>query len=222
MISALSRPRIHFGSITFSVCTFSRPSFFIVSAAHPIARERLSEPLSRLPYVSVSSASRCQAKSSAVAALIRRVAVSRYALIQPGVDCASMADAMTATTAAAESISGGMRFIEAQAYQKPAERPPPRSERGAWLSAGNRKLDTERASRGPGGLHAERSVVNFGDPLRDRQPEASALRPARRIELHEAFKNPRAIGFRNAGTLVGNPHVHARAIRRDIDRHEAA
>ena len=77
MISALSRPRVHFGTITFSVWTFSRPSFFIASAAHAMARVRFSEPLSRLPYVSVNSASRCQAKSSAVAALIRRAAVSR-------------------------------------------------------------------------------------------------------------------------------------------------
>src|SRR5262245_53962618 len=106
--------------MTFSVCTFSRPSFFIVSAAHAIARERLSEPLNRLPYVSVSSASRCHAKSSAVAALIRRVDVSRYALIQPGVDCASMAEAMMAMTATAHRTTGGMRLvsIEAQMYQK--------------------------------------------------------------------------------------------------------
>jgi hypothetical protein len=32
-----------------SVCTFSRPSFFIASWAHAIARFRLSEPLMRWP-----------------------------------------------------------------------------------------------------------------------------------------------------------------------------
>ena len=42
MISALSRPRVHFGTITFSVWTFSRPSFFIASAAHAMARVRFS------------------------------------------------------------------------------------------------------------------------------------------------------------------------------------
>src|SRR5215510_1683798 len=133
MISALSRPRVHFGTMTFSVWTLSRPSFFIVSAAHAIARDRFSEPLSRLPYVSVSSASRCHAKSSAVAALIRRVAVSRYALIQPGVDCASMADAMMAMTAATDRTTGGMRLvsIDAQAYQN-REHAPSRATRRGW------------------------------------------------------------------------------------------
>ena len=76
-ISALSRPRTQRGTITGSVRTFSRPSRFIVSAAQAIARSRFSDPLSRLPCVSVSSARRRQAKSSAVAAWIRRVLASR-------------------------------------------------------------------------------------------------------------------------------------------------
>ena len=42
--------------------TFSRPSRFICSAAHLMAASRFSEPLSRWPKVSPSSASRCQAK----------------------------------------------------------------------------------------------------------------------------------------------------------------
>ena len=33
-ISALSVPRTHLGTITCSVCTFSRPSFFISATAH--------------------------------------------------------------------------------------------------------------------------------------------------------------------------------------------
>ena len=49
MISRLSLPRTHFGTITRSVCTFSRPSFFIVSTAQAMARLRFSEPLSRWP-----------------------------------------------------------------------------------------------------------------------------------------------------------------------------
>ena len=64
--------------MTGSVRTFSRPSFLIVWAAHAMARVRFSDPLRRLPWVSVSSASRCQAKSSAVAVMISREAVSRY------------------------------------------------------------------------------------------------------------------------------------------------
>ena len=57
-ISALSRPRTQCGTITGSVCTFSRPSAFIFSADHAIARARLSDPESRAPCRSVNSASR--------------------------------------------------------------------------------------------------------------------------------------------------------------------
>ena len=37
-ISALSLPRTHLGTMTFSVCTFSRPSRFISPTAHSMAR----------------------------------------------------------------------------------------------------------------------------------------------------------------------------------------
>ena len=70
MISRLSRPRTQRGTITLSVRTFSRPSFFIVSTAHAMARLRLSDPLRRWPKVSVSSASRFHANWSACAASI--------------------------------------------------------------------------------------------------------------------------------------------------------
>jgi hypothetical protein len=48
-ISRLSLPRTQRGTITFSVWTLSRPSVFMASTAHAMARFRLSDPDSRLP-----------------------------------------------------------------------------------------------------------------------------------------------------------------------------
>jgi len=76
-VMVVARTVIIRGTVTGSVRTLSRPSRFIVSAAQAIARSRFSDPLSLLPYVSVSSARRRQAKSSDVAAWIRRVLASR-------------------------------------------------------------------------------------------------------------------------------------------------
>ena len=47
-ISALSAPRTHFGTMTLSVCTFSRPSRFISATAHcdrAIERRRAAQPV---------------------------------------------------------------------------------------------------------------------------------------------------------------------------------
>src|SRR5678816_2470516 len=76
-MAASSRPRTHRGTDTTSVWTFSRPSSFIVWTDHWMARDRFGEPLRRAPNVSVKSARRRHAKSSPVAALIRRSAPTR-------------------------------------------------------------------------------------------------------------------------------------------------
>ena len=60
-ISRLSWPRTQCGTLTGSLRTFSRPSFFICATAQSIAPSSACEPLSRWPKVSPSSASRCQA-----------------------------------------------------------------------------------------------------------------------------------------------------------------
>ena len=49
VISALSWPLTQCGTFTGSVCTFSRPSFFISSTAHRIASSSGCDPLRRLP-----------------------------------------------------------------------------------------------------------------------------------------------------------------------------
>ncbi len=77
-ISALSEPRTHFGTMTRSVCTFSRPSRFISSAAHWIARSSAGVPLRRFPIVSVRTDNRCQANVLPIASPINRAAGSRY------------------------------------------------------------------------------------------------------------------------------------------------
>ena len=48
-ISALSTPRTHFGTITRSVRTLSRPSAFIASAAQATARAMFSDHAGRAP-----------------------------------------------------------------------------------------------------------------------------------------------------------------------------
>ena len=70
---ALSRPRTQCGTLTGSVCTFSRPSFFI-SLDGPLDRgvERSREPLRRWPNVSPSTASRSQANDVEIASAISR------------------------------------------------------------------------------------------------------------------------------------------------------
>src|SRR5262245_33373397 len=105
MISACSRPRVHFGTVTGSVRTFSRPSAFIVWADHWMARARFGDPLNRAPNVSVSSASRLQAKSSTVAALINRSASARRGPTNEWVLWAwtDATTAMAQTTAAGEN-----------------------------------------------------------------------------------------------------------------------
>ena len=72
------------GTITGSVCTFSRPSRFISSTAHLMARSSCGEPLRRWPMVSVSTASRRHANGRSIASPIRRAAGSRYASSQAG------------------------------------------------------------------------------------------------------------------------------------------
>jgi hypothetical protein len=75
--SALSRPRTQCGTFTGSRRTFSRPSFFISSAAQRMAASSDSDPESRWPKVSVISRRRSQALPSARAAVKTREAASR-------------------------------------------------------------------------------------------------------------------------------------------------
>ena len=75
-ISRLSAPRTQCGTLTGSSRT-SRPSRRISFAAHLMAASRFSEPLSRWPKVSPSSASRSQANDVDVPSAISRRAGSR-------------------------------------------------------------------------------------------------------------------------------------------------
>ena len=77
--SRLSRPRTQCGTSTGSRRTFSSPSAFMPASAQRRAASSCGDPLRRWPKVSVSSASRSQARPSFRAAAIRRSAVSRYA-----------------------------------------------------------------------------------------------------------------------------------------------
>ncbi len=119
--TALSAPRSHTGTITASVCTFSRPSAFICSTIQSIACSRRAEPLGRLPNVSASSASRSHAELSASAASMSLFCDVRAAASGAGMRCAlSGAAASNATSAMA---LGANVFMAAEAIRRSPRRP---------------------------------------------------------------------------------------------------
>ena len=72
-------------------------------------------------------------------------------------------------------------------------------------------------------LHYQRAFMLFGDPAGDRQPEAGAgCRRARRLEAHESFEDPLAIGCRNAGACVGYRNGCVGLVGGDSNRHRTA
>jgi hypothetical protein len=106
--SADSAPRTQCGTITASPRTFSSPSARIFASVQSIACSSASEPLSRLPKVSVSSAMRFHAALSFVAASINRSAAARYG----SGDCAATttgSESSAVATSAAQRIGKRMR-----------------------------------------------------------------------------------------------------------------
>ena len=76
--------------------------------------------------------------------------------------------------------------------------------------------------RGPLDSMVRAPAVPLGNPFRNRQAQPRALAAARRIQLHEAIEDSRAILVGDAGAAVGDADADLRAVDRDVNCHRAA